>query len=115
MSDGHSSRYDFDTMKYLLSKQIWLFISPPDTTGVTQLLDQMNKNLHHEYRKAKDSLFNAMQCINREAFMIILSDIWDKWAPKQVIVTCAKRVGVSITMLDINQMQQEIWKGSTLH
>ena len=39
--------------------------------------------------------------------MIILSDIWDKWAPKQAIVTCAERVGVSSTMLDVNQMQQE--------
>ena len=60
MSDEHSSRYDFDTLKDLLSKQIWLFISPLDTTGVTQLLDQMNKNLHHEYHKAKDYLL--MQC-----------------------------------------------------
>ena len=52
-SDGHSSRYSYDVLQYLLSRQIWLFISPPDTTGVTQLLDQLDKNLHHEYRKAQ--------------------------------------------------------------
>ena len=107
MSDGHSSRYDFDTLKFLLSKQIWLFITPPDTTGVTQLLDQLNKNLHYEYKKSKDALFNAMHSLNREAFMIILAEIWDKWTNKQVLVSAAKRVGVTSTSLNANFMQQD--------
>ena len=59
LGDGHSSRFDFDVLTFLLAKLIWLFISPADTTGVTQYLDQLNKNLHHEYRKSKDSMFNC--------------------------------------------------------
>ena len=45
-SDGHSSRFDFEILKFCNEKKICLFISPPDTTGVTQLLDQCNKNIH---------------------------------------------------------------------
>ncbi|XP_065659961.1 uncharacterized protein LOC136083927 [Hydra vulgaris] len=50
LSDGHCSRFNFDVLKFLQSKNIRMFLTPPDTTGVTQLLDQLNKNLHHEYR-----------------------------------------------------------------
>ncbi|XP_065639345.1 uncharacterized protein LOC136072183 [Hydra vulgaris] len=78
LSDGHSSRFTYDGLIYLLSKQIWLFISPPDTTDVTQLLDQVNKNLHHEYRIAKNYLFNPMPSINREGFMTILGNIYGR-------------------------------------
>ena len=107
LSDGHSSRFDYDGLKYLLSKEIWLFISPPDTTGVTQLLAQVNKNLHHEYQKAKSSLFNPMQNINREAFMTILGDIWPKWAEKSTLVSCPRRVGITSSGLSVNFMQQD--------
>ena len=41
-SDGHSSRFDFEMLKFCNEKKIRLFISSPDTTGVTQLLDQCN-------------------------------------------------------------------------
>ena len=75
LSDGHSSQFDFDILRYLLSKQVWLFISPPDTTGLTQLLEKINKNLHHKYRKSKNSMFNVMQSPNKEAFMVILAEI----------------------------------------
>ena len=57
------------TSKYLTScyqrTYIRLF-SPPDTTGVTQLLDQLNKNIHHEYRKTRDDMYTSVQTINRE-------------------------------------------------
>ncbi|XP_047124992.1 uncharacterized protein LOC124807292 [Hydra vulgaris] len=49
LSDGHCSRFNFDVLKFLQSKNIRMFLTPSDTTGVTQLLDQLNKNLHHEY------------------------------------------------------------------
>ena len=39
LSDGHSSRFEYDVLAFLRRKEIWLFVSPPDTTGVTQLLD----------------------------------------------------------------------------
>ena len=41
-SDGHSSQFDYEVFKFCHEKKIHLFISPPDTTGVTQLLDQCN-------------------------------------------------------------------------
>ena len=58
------------TTKYyhsFLSKQIQLFVTPPDTTGVTQLLDQLNKNVHQEYEKEKASFFANFNTPNREA------------------------------------------------
>ena len=64
LSDGHGSRLKHENLEFLLSKQILLFLTPPDTTGVTQLLNQLNKNIHQEYEKKKAS--------NREAFMVIL-------------------------------------------
>ena len=66
LSDGHSSRLNHDVMAFLLSKQIQLFITPPDTTGVTQLLDQLNKNIHQEYEKEKASMFTDFNTLNRK-------------------------------------------------
>ena len=84
-SDGHSSRFDFEILKFCYAKKIRLFISPPDTTGVTQLLDQCNKNIHLEYKVAKENLFTSLMTINREAFMLSLADMWDKWATPKTI------------------------------
>ena len=42
LSDGHSSRFGSDVLTFLRGKNIRLFITQPDTTGVTQLLDQIN-------------------------------------------------------------------------
>ena len=76
LSDGHSSRFDYSLLQFLREKEIHLFISPPDTNGVTQLLDQINKALHEHYANAKESLFTQLQSINREPFMISLSSIY---------------------------------------
>ena len=107
LSDGHSSRFDYEVLSFLQSKNIRLFLTPPDTTGVTQLLDQVNKNLHHEYRETKDNLFTSVQTVNKEAFMIILGHIWSKWASEESIVKAAKRVGITVTGLDVGHMQQD--------
>ncbi len=53
MCDGHSSRFDLDVLRFCQDKQICLFLTPPDTTSVTQLLDQINNALHSSYRKEK--------------------------------------------------------------
>ena len=37
LADGHGSRFDFKVLQFLREKNINLFITPPDTTGVTQL------------------------------------------------------------------------------
>ena len=89
-SDGHSSRFDFEILKFCHEKKIRLFISPPDTTGVTQPLDQCNKNIHLEYKVAKENLFTSLMTINREAFMLSLADMWDKWAIRKA----ARKVGI---------------------
>ena len=107
IADGHSSRFDYNVLIFLFSRQIWLFIGPAFSTSVTQLLDQLNKNLHTQYRKCKDSLFNALQSINREAFMTILAEIWSLWATRESLQASAKRVGITDKSLDVNHMQQD--------
>ena len=108
LSDGHSSRFDFNVLKFLRESNIHLYISPPDTTGVTQLLDQSpNQKLHQEYNKKRDELFSPFQTINREGFMQILGEIWDQWAPEETIINAAERVGISKVGLDVNKMQQD--------
>ena len=107
LSDGHSSRFDYDVMAFLQSSNIRMFISPPDTTGVTQMLDQLNKNIHHEYRKEKDEMFIETNTLNKEAFMLILANIWDKWASKATLVKASKRVGIAPDSLSLEFMQQD--------
>ena len=72
LMDGHSSRFDYDVLKFCSKNNIHLFVGPPDTTGVTQLLDQINHKLHHEYRLAKNDTFMSHESINRNGFMLIL-------------------------------------------
>ena len=108
LSDGHSSRFDFKVLQYLREKNIHLYITPPDTTGVTQLLDQSpNQKLHQEYNKKKDELFSAFETINREDFMHILAEMWDLWAPAETIINASERVGILKTGLNVNKMQQD--------
>ena len=106
LSDGHSFRFDFAVLKFLRAKSIHSFITPPDTTGVTQLPDQSpNTKLHQEYSKKREELFTPFQTINCEGFMNILAQIWNVWAPKDVIVNAAQRVGISSTGLDVRKKQ----------
>ena len=86
---------------------IRLFLTPPDTTGVTQLLDQLNKNIHYKYRVTKENMFKSTEAINKEAFMIILANIWGKWESKESIVKAARVVGVTSTGLNVEGMQQD--------
>ena len=106
-SDGHSSRFDFETLKFCNEKKIRLFISPPDTTGVTQLLDQCNKNIHLEYKVAKENLFTSLMTINLEVSMFSLADMWDTWATPKTIQKAARKVGISEEGLNFTDMQQE--------
>ena len=108
-SDGHSSRFDYEILKFCHEKKIRLFISPSDTTWVTQLLDQCNRNIHLEYKVAKDDLFTPMMKVNREreGFMLSLAKMWDKWATSKLIRKAAKRVGISAVGLNVNDMQLE--------
>ena len=57
VTDGHSSRFSHSSLVYLSREHIEMFLGPPDTTGLTQLLDQINQSLHTHYRNTKKSLF----------------------------------------------------------
>ena len=107
VTDGHSSRFDYEVLEFLEKKQIRLFLTPPDTTGLLQLLDQINQMLHRSYKVCKDNLFSPFSTINREGFMTILGEVWSEWTSKQGIVKAAKKVGVTPTRLSVNLMQQE--------
>ena len=79
LSDGHSSRFDSYVLTLLRGKNR-LFITPPDTTGITQLLDQINQKLHSEYSSTKSELFTLFMKINREGFMKTIAVLWPEWA-----------------------------------
>ena len=68
--DCHSSRFDYEVLSFLQSKNICLFFTVPDTTAVTWLLDQLNKNIHHGDQEFKDNFFTSVQIVNKEAFII---------------------------------------------
>ena len=105
LADRHSSRFHYKVLHFLHDNKINLYISPPDTTGVTQLLDQSpNQNLHHEYEKKRNDLFTTFQTINREGFKTTLGAMWDKWASRDTIINAAKRVGISKEGLNVNNM-----------
>ena len=107
ISDGHSSRFDYDLLSFLDNAKILLFLSPPDTTGLLQLLDQINQMLHRCYKDCKEDMFTLLSSINREGFMLILAEVWNKWASKQAIVNAAKKVGVTPKELSIEFMQKD--------
>ena len=80
LSHGHSSRFDCDVLTFLRGKKMRLFITPPGTTGITQLLDQINQKLHSEYSSTKSELFTLFMKINREGFMKTIAVLWPEWA-----------------------------------
>ena len=53
-------------------------------------------------RKLKSELYSEISNLNREFFMTILGDVWNKWATLDLIVKSGKRAGMSI-----NGLQQD--------
>ena len=52
LTDGHSSRFTLPVVKFCQSAEIYQFVSPPDTTAVTQVLDQVNSSLQLTERRS---------------------------------------------------------------
>ena len=100
----HPSRFDLSVLNILRDKQLILYILPPDTTGVTQHLDQVNQKIHSAYCSTKDELFTPFNTINKEGFMKILGNAWQKWITPESLVNVAKHVGISATELNVNWM-----------
>ena len=107
LSDEYSSRFDVDVLNFLRSKQIYLFITPSDTTGVTPLLDGSNQSKTSPYRKTKSNLFASSQTITRKGFMIILANMWETWASMETVTFAGKRVGVSDEDLNVDWVQND--------
>ena len=107
LSDGHSSRFSCDTFSFMFQKLLKMFVGRPDTTGQTQLLDQINHSLHDAYRREKIEQFMQFKSVNRTGFLDILAGIRSSWASKDSIIGAGKRVGINATGLKVNWMQQE--------
>ena len=108
LSDVHSSRFDVDLFEFPAREGIYIFLGPPDTTNVTQLLDQVNAMLHSSYRLTKEQLFTPLSSINREGFMEILANLWCEWTTTEKIQNAARRVGISSSGLTVEWMQQDM-------
>jgi hypothetical protein len=52
-------------------------------------------------------MFSNVSTLNKEAFMLILVNMWDKWATKATLVKSVRRVGVAHDYLSIEYMQQD--------
>ena len=106
LTDGHSSRFDIDVLRFNQEKEMTSHVSPPDSTSTTQALDQINASLHSAYGDECDKFFRDNH-INREVFMEVLGSIWSKWTSKEAIVKAFKRVGISTSGLSVDWMQQD--------
>jgi hypothetical protein len=106
IADGHKSRTGLDVMTTCDDNEMEQFLLPPDTSGSTQLHDQVNQYLHAKYEEKKGELYSEFADINREGFMTILSNIWTEWVTPEQLVKAAKRVGISKEGLDVNWMDQ---------
>ena len=112
LADGDGSRFNEKVLSFLEQNQKWLFILSPDTTGITQMHDQINNQLHDQYEKTKSELYSEMSNLNRESFITILGDVENKWATPGLLVKPGKHVGISINGLNLNWMQQDKFRRS---
>ena len=106
IADGHKSRMGSDVMTTCSDAQLEQFLLPPDTSGSTQLHDQVNQKLHAKYEEKKSELYSEYSDINREGFMTILGEIWAEWVTPEQLIKAAKRVGISKNGLNVNWMDQ---------
>ena len=67
MTDGHSSHFDVDILWFCHEKQIYQFLSPPDTTGLLQTKSRAYHTGH---------IYDQSKSVNRETFMLMLAEVW---------------------------------------
>ena len=77
----------------------------PDTTELTQLLDQVFANLQACYSNEK-KVFDDEK-VNQEGFMQILASIWDVWTTKESLIKAARRIETTSSGININDMQKD--------
>ena len=89
ITDGHSFRYDADVMLFCRKEDILQSMDLPDTTELTELIDQFFTNLHACYSNEKYQVFDCEK-VNQEGFMQILASIWDVWTTKESLIKAAQ-------------------------
>ena len=109
MADGHKSRFCLEIFDFCQENQISLFLGPPDTTAVTQTLDQVNSVLHKSYKDKQAELFSQFHTFDRGSFMEILNNMWHTWVSAEGLVKAAKRCGITSKGLSIENMQQDFF------
>lgn len=79
LSDGHSSRFDYEVQSFLEWKHICFFFTMPDTTGITQLLNWLNKNLHGKDKEIRiASLYLYRLLTRRLSWLAELQKCWNE-------------------------------------
>ena len=107
IADGHNSRFGEDVMSHCTKTHMDQYLLPPDTSGLTQLHDQVNHLLHARYEEMKEEFFTEYSDINKEGFMNILAAMCNEWLTTENITKAGKRVGISKDGLNISWMCQE--------
>ena len=100
----------YQVLVFLNENEMYLFILYPDTSGGTQTHDQCNGRLHALYDEKKEQLYSTIAVLNREAFMTILSECWEEFLTRDRLLAASKRVGITSSGLNINWMNQEMFK-----
>ena len=90
VADGHKSRFNVNLMTHCDENSLDQFILPPDTSGATQMHDQINQCLHSCYENKKSEMYSEYADLNTECFMNILAEIWDQWARPERICKAGK-------------------------
>ena len=106
LTDGLSSRYDADMMQFCRKEDIHQSMGLPNTTELTQLLDQVFGNLHTCYSNEKDQVFDSEK-VNQEGFMQILASVWDIWTAKESLIKAARRAGITSFGINVIDMQED--------
>ena len=81
---------------------------PPDTSGITQLHNQVNNKLQKQYEEKKDKIYSGCCNINKEGFMTILGEIWEEWVTPDQLKKAGERVGLSADSINVNWMDKKI-------
>ncbi|XP_065662835.1 beta-hexosaminidase subunit alpha isoform X2 [Hydra vulgaris] len=115
LSDGHSSRFDSDVLTFLRSKNIRLFITPPDKTGVTQLVDQINQKLHTEYRSAKCTLFSGYDNQQRNGGLSVKWMQEDKFLRAELCIHENTEKDHISTAVTVSSPKDSLWLSKSKH
>ena len=116
MTDGHSSRFNFEVLQWCRDNQWKIYVSPPHTTGIHQPLDQIFKTWHDIFnaRVASWSELHTGIQLEKSTFINLFAEAWPKWTKPDIIVAAFRRCGVSIRGLDPAAIPQDKLKLSEM-